>query len=75
MLSGRCSHEVFRLPVLIRMLKNCTPEVAAVLDALIRETMKRNSQTDGEQSLHGGEVNSEIDYKEPAAACDQGTGD
>ena len=44
-LSARYSHEVVRLPVIIRIQKDCTPGVAAGLDSLIKErNLKRNEK-------------------------------
>jgi len=50
-LSGHCSHEVARLPVIIRIQEDCTPEVAAALDILHKEMKKRNLKRDEKRPL------------------------
>jgi len=50
-LSGRCSHEVARLPVIIRIQEDCTPEVAAALDILHKEMKKRNLKRNEKRPL------------------------
>ena len=45
-----------RLPVIIRIQEDCTPEVAAALDILHKEMKKRNLKTNGKQPLRGEEA-------------------
>ena len=52
-LSGRCSREVFRLPVIIRIQEDCTPEVAAALDILHKEMKKRTLKRNEKRPLRG----------------------
>ena len=55
-LSGRCSHEVSRLSVILRIQEDCVPEVAASLDILLKEVAKRDLKTNenlrGEETQH-----------------------
>jgi hypothetical protein len=61
-LSGRCSYEVSRLSVIIRIQEDCTPEVAAVLDVLHKEVKKRNLERNGKRPLReGGAFQDEIE--------------
>ena len=61
-LSGCNSHEVSRLPVIIRIQEDCTPEVAAALDILHKEMRKRNSKRNEKRPLRGEETrHSEIE--------------
>ena len=55
-LSGRCSHEASRLPVIIRIQEDCTPEVAAALDILHKEMKKRNLKRNGKRPLRAEET-------------------
>ena len=48
--------QVSRLPVIIRIQEDCTPEVAAALDILHKEMKKRNLKTKGKRPLRGGET-------------------
>src|SRR5258706_10690463 len=48
---------VSRLPIIIRIQEDCTPEVAAALDVLHREMKNRNLTSNGKQPLRGGEAN------------------
>ena len=52
-LSARCSHEVVRLPVIIRIQEDCAPEVAAGLDIFHKEINKRKSKRNEKRPLHG----------------------
>ena len=54
--SGCCSHKVSRLPVIIRIQEDCTPEVAAALDTLHKEMKKRNLKRNEKQLLCGEET-------------------
>jgi ankyrin repeat protein len=61
-LSGRCSDDVSRLPVIIRIQEDCTPEVASALDILHKEMKKRNLERNGKRPQRGGETrDSEIE--------------
>ena len=50
------SHEVYRLPVIIRIQEDCTPEIADGLVILHKQMKKRNSERNGIRPLHEGEV-------------------
>jgi len=58
-LSGGCSHEVSRFPVIIRIQENCTPEVAAALNILHDEMKKRNLKRNEKQPMRGEETQQE----------------
>ena len=48
--------EVSRLPIIIRIQEDCTPEVAAALDVLRNEMKNRNLTRNGKRPLRGGEA-------------------
>ena len=52
-LSGRYSHEVARLPVIIHIQEDCTPKVASALDILHNEIKKHNLKRDETRPLRG----------------------
>ena len=47
---------VSRLPIIIRIQEDCTPEVAVALDALRKEMKNRNLTRNGKPPLRGGEA-------------------
>ena len=55
-LSRRCSYEVPRLPVIIRIQEDCTPEVAAGLDIFHKEIKRRNLKRNEKRPLRGEET-------------------
>ena len=48
-----------RLPIIIRIQEDCTPEVAAALDVLHKEVKNRNLTSNGKRPLRGGEASHE----------------
>ena len=60
-LSGRFSRKVSRLPVIIRIQEDCTPEVAAALDVL-QKNLTRDSKRNGKRPMReGGARDNEIE--------------
>jgi len=61
-LSGRCSREVSRLPVIIRIQEDCTPDVAAALDVLHKDLKNRDNKRNGKRPVReGGTRDDEIE--------------
>ena len=54
--SGRCSHQVSRLPVIIHIQEGHSPEVAAALEIIYKEMKKRNLGGNGKAPLRVGET-------------------
>ena len=49
--SWSISHEVSRLPVIIRIQEDCTPEIADALDIFHQQMKKRNSDNEIESAM------------------------
>ena len=55
-LSRTRSHDVSRLPAIIRIQEDCTPEIADALDIIHKWMKSRNSERNGKRPLREGEA-------------------